>query len=84
MPLAFLDGSCFVCATKMDESCKRYREIFDEQICHAMAFRGCFVFGFEEGGGGGEACTSSKLFPTRCCHRLSSKVCRGSLEKVER
>ena len=36
------------------------------------------------GGGGGEACTSSKLFPTRCCHRLSSKVCRGSLEKVER
>ena len=35
-------------------------------------------------GGGGKACTSSKLFPTRCCHRLSSKVCRGSLEKVER
>ena len=31
----------------------RYREIFDEQICHAMAFRGCFVFGFEEGGAGG-------------------------------
>lgn len=55
MPLAFLDGSCFVCATKMDESCMRYREIFDEQICHAMAFRGCFVFGFEEGGGGRRA-----------------------------
>ena len=34
--------------------------------------------------GRGEACISSKLFPTRCCHRLSSKVCRGSLEKVEK
>ena len=40
--------------------------------------------GFEEGGGKGGACTSYKLFPACCCHLWSSKVCRGSLEKVER
>ena len=53
MPLAFLDESCFICATKTDESCMRYRAIFDKQICHAMAFRGGVFFGFEEVGGGG-------------------------------
>lgn len=40
-------------------------------------------FGFEEGGGRGGACTSYKLFPACCCHLWSSKVCRGSLEKVK-